>query len=103
MLRETNTGYLVFGDNGDKFKVESTSGDIITTGSLTFRGDYGLGFDSGSISGYSTAQVAFRDDISKKMGLVSYFTSSVVVNSMLGYNASNGTLTFTDTIDGGTF
>ena len=103
MLRETNTGHLVFGDGGEKFKVEAISGDIITTGSLTFRGDYGLGFDSGSISGYSTAQVAFRDDISKKMGLVSYFTSSVVVNSMLGYNASNGTLTFTDTIDGGTF
>jgi hypothetical protein len=99
MLRETNSGYLVFGDNGDKFKVESMSGDIITTGSLTFRGDYGLATDSGSLN----AQVTFRDDVSKKVGLVSNFTSSVAVGSMLGYKTSDGSLTFTDTIDGGTF
>ena len=99
ILKMSGSHFNVTDGSGRRFTIDTTSGDIITSGSIAFRSDYGVGFDSGSL----LAEVTFRDSVSKKMGLVSTTTSSFTVGSMLGYKTSDGTLTFTDTIDGGTF
>jgi collagen type VII alpha len=81
--------------NTDKFTVESASGNTVIAGTLKVSGN---GTDGGS----NTATVTFKNS-SDIFGEISATSSSVAVTSMLGYKTSDGTLTFTDTIDGGTF
>jgi hypothetical protein len=81
--------------NTDKFTVESASGNTVIAGTLKVSGN-------GADAGTNTSTVTFKNS-SDVFGEVSATSSSVAVTSMLGYKTSDGTLTFTDTIDGGTF
>jgi hypothetical protein len=81
--------------NTDKFTVESVSGNTVVAGTLQVN-------TNGTDGGTNTATVTFKNS-SDIFGEVSATSSSVAVTSMLGYKTSDGTLTFTDTIDGGTF
>ncbi len=81
--------------NTDKFTVESVAGNTVVAGTLKVSGN---GADAGS----NTSTVTFKNS-SDVFGEVSATSSSVAVTSLLGYKTSDGTLTFTDTIDGGTF
>jgi hypothetical protein len=81
--------------NTDKFTVESVSGNTVVAGTLQVN-------TNGSDTGANSATVTFKNS-SDVFGEVSATSSSVAVTSMLGYKTSDGSLTFTDTIDGGTF
>ena len=81
--------------NTDKFTVESVSGNTVVAGTLQVN-------TNGTDAGSNSATVTFKNS-SDIFGEVSATSSSVAVTSMLGYKTSDGTLTFTDTIDGGTF
>ena len=81
--------------NTDKFTVESLSGNTVVAGTLQVN-------TNGADAGSNTATVTFKNS-SDIFGEVSATSSSVAVTSMLGYKTSDGSLTFTDTIDGGTF
>ena len=81
--------------NTDKFTVESVSGNTVVAGTLQVN-------TNGTDGGSNTATVTFKNS-SDIFGEVSAISSSVAVTSMLGYKTSDGSLTFTDTIDGGTF
>ena len=81
--------------NTDKFTVNSSSGNTVIAGTLKVSGN-------GADAGTNTSTVTFKNS-TDVFGEVSATSSSVAVTSMLGYKTSDGTLTFTDTIDGGTF
>jgi hypothetical protein len=81
--------------NTDKFTVESVSGNTVVAGTLQVN-------TNGTDGGTNTSTVTFKNS-SDVFGEISATSSSVAVTSMLGYKTSDGTLTFTDTIDGGTF
>jgi hypothetical protein len=81
--------------NTDKFTVESVAGNTVVAGTLKVSGN-------GADAGTNTSTVTFKNS-SDVFGEISATSSSVAVTSMLGYKTSDGTLTFTDTIDGGTF
>jgi len=81
--------------NTDKFTVNSSSGNTVIAGTLKVSGN-------GADAGTNTSNVTFKNS-SDIFGEISAVSSSVAVTSMLGYKTSDGTLTFTDTIDGGTF
>jgi hypothetical protein len=81
--------------NTDKFTVESVAGNTVVAGTLKVSGN-------GADAGTNTSTVTFKNS-SDVFGEVSATSSSVAVTSMLGYKTSDGTLTFTNTIDGGTF
>jgi hypothetical protein len=81
--------------NTDKFTVESASGNTVIAGTLKVSGN-------GADAGTNTSTVTFKNS-TDVFGEISATSSSVAVTSMLGYKTSDGTLTFTDTIDGGTF
>jgi hypothetical protein len=81
--------------NTDKFTVESASGNTVIAGTLKVSGN-------GADAGTNTSTVTYKNS-SDVFGEISATSSSVAVTSMLGYKTSDGSLTFTDTIDGGTF
>ena len=81
--------------NTDKFTVESVAGNTVVAGTLKVSGN-------GADAGTNTSTVTYKNS-SDVFGEISATSSSVAVTSMLGYKTSDGTLTFTDTIDGGTF
>ena len=59
-------------------------------------GSYGT--DYGSVS----SQVVYRNS-SNNLGFTSLVTGSAVLSSVLGYKASDGTLAFSNVIDGGSY
>lgn len=96
-------GDSLLGDNGttltyntNKFTVASSTGNVTIAGNVTVAG---VASDGGS----NTAEVVFRDSSSNTLGIVSGTESTAVMDGILGYKSSDGTLTFSTVIDGGTY
>jgi hypothetical protein len=82
--------------NTDKFTVESVSGNTVVAGTLK------VSTNGNDLISSTRSNVTFKNanDI---FGEVPTTDTSDVVTTILGYKTSDGSLTFTNTIDGGTF
>jgi hypothetical protein len=82
--------------NTNKFTVDSNDGATLIAGNVT------LSAAGGADAGTSTSAIMFRNS-SNVLGYVSTTTSTVETVGLLGYRQSNGALTFSDLIDGGSY
>ena len=82
--------------NTDKFTVESVSGNTVVAGTLK------VSTNGSDLVSSTRSNVTFKNanDI---FGEVPTTDTTDTVNTILGYRTSDGQLTFTNTIDGGTF
>jgi hypothetical protein len=82
--------------NTDKFTVESVSGNTVVNGTLK------VSTNGNDLVSSTRSNVTFKN-ASDIFGEVPTTDTSDVVSTMLGYKTSDGSLTFTNVIDGGTF
>ena len=82
--------------NTNVFTVDGTSGDTKIIGVLT------LSNQGGTDNNSNSSAILFRNS-ADQIGYVSTVESTEVMDGILGYKASNGGLTFSTVIDGGTY
>jgi len=96
-----SSGSTKFGnDIGDTHEF---TGSVYVTGSTRLLGDVTIasgsyGADAASVS----SQIVFRNS-SNNLGFTSLVTGSSVLSSVLGYKESDGSLAFSNVIDGGSY
>jgi hypothetical protein len=96
-----SSGSTKFGDTiGDTHEF---TGSVYITGTTQMMGDVNIqsgsyNTDAGSVS----SQVVFRNS-SNNLGFTSLTTGSSVLGGILGYKNSDGSLTFSNLIDGGSY
>ena len=100
---DNNIGDSLIGDNGttltyntNKFTVASADGATLIAGNVTLSSAGGL--DAGSTS----STITFKNS-STVLGYVSATETTDVLDGILGYKSSDGSLTFSTVIDGGTY
>lgn len=95
LLTMINTGTtLAF--NTNKFTIASSNGATMIAGNVT------LTAGGGADAGTNSSAIVFRNS-SNVLGYISTTVSTVETNGLLGYRQSNGSLIFSDLIDGGTY
>ncbi len=82
--------------NTNKFTIDSGTGDTLVSGNFT------LSYSGGTDNGTKTSAIMFRNS-SNVVGFVSTNESTDVLDGILGYKNSDGTLKFSTVIDGGTY
>jgi hypothetical protein len=82
--------------NTNKFQVTASNGDTTIAGNVT------LSFSGGTDNGTKTSAVVFKNN-SNILGYVSTTESTDVLDGILGYKNSDGTLKFSTVIDGGVY
>jgi len=82
--------------NTNKFTVDSSSGDATISGNFT------LSYSGGTDNGNNTSAIMFRNS-SNVVGFVSTTESEDVLDGILGYKNSDGSLKFSTVIDGGVY
>ena len=82
--------------NTNKFQVTASNGDTTIAGNVT------LSFSGGTDNGTKTSAVVFKNS-SNVLGYVSTTESTDVLDGILGYKNSDGTLKFSTVIDGGVY
>jgi hypothetical protein len=82
--------------NTNKFTIDSSSGDITITGNLR------ISYSGSTDNGTKTTNVVFRNN-ANDIGYVSTTETTDVMDGILGYKHSDGTLVFSTLIDGGTY
>ena len=82
--------------NTNKFTVASSNGATLIAGNVT------LSSSGGSDAGTKTSAITFRNS-SNVLGYVSTTETTDVLDGILGYKHSDGGLTFSTVIDGGSF
>ena len=100
---DNNIGDSLIGDNGttltyntNKFTVASADGATLIAGNVTLSSAGGL--DAGS----NSSTITFKNS-SNVLGYVSATETTDVLDGILGYKSSDGSLTFSTVIDGGTY
>ena len=82
--------------NTNKFTIDSGNGDTMVSGNFT------LSYSGGTDNGTKTSGIMFRNS-SNVVGFVSTTETTDVLDGILGYKNSDGGLTFSTVIDGGTY
>lgn len=82
--------------NTNKFTVASSDGATLIAGNVT------LSSGGGADAGTKTSAIIFRNS-SNVLGYVSTTVSTQVTDGLLGYKVSDGSLVFSDLIDGGSY
>lgn len=82
--------------NTNKFTIDSSTGDTLVSGNFTLSGTGGTDTNS------KTSRILFRNS-NNMIGFVSTTETTDVLDGILGYRNSNGGLTFSTVIDGGTY
>jgi predicted acyltransferase (DUF342 family) len=82
--------------NTNKFTIDSGTGDTMVSGNFT------LSYSGGTDNGTKTSGIMFRNS-SNVVGFVSTTETTNVLDGILGYKNSDGGLTFSTVIDGGTY
>lgn len=82
--------------NTNKFTIDSGTGDTLVSGNFTLSGTGGTDTNS------KTSRILFRNS-NNIIGFVSTTETTDVLDGILGYRNSNGGLTFSTVIDGGTY
>jgi hypothetical protein len=82
--------------NTNKFTIDSGTGDTLVSGNFT------LSYSGGTDAGVKTSAVMFRAS-TNIVGFVSTTETTEVLDGILGYKHSDGGLTFSTVIDGGTY
>ncbi len=82
--------------NTNKFQVTASNGDTTIAGNVT------LSYSGGTDNGTKTSAVVFKNS-SNVLGYVSTTESTDVLDGILGYKNSDGTLKFSTVIDGGVY
>jgi hypothetical protein len=82
--------------NTNKFQVTASNGDTLIAGNVT------LSYSGGTDNGTKTSAIVFKNS-SNVLGYVSTTESTDVLDGILGYKNSDGTLKFSTVIDGGTY
>jgi hypothetical protein len=82
--------------NTNKFTIDSGNGDTLVSGNFT------LSYSGGTDNGTKTSGIMFRNS-SNVVGFVSTTETTDVLDGILGYKNSDGGLTFSTVIDGGTY
>jgi hypothetical protein len=82
--------------NTNKFIITGSTGETLIYGNVT------LSAVGGTDAGTKTSAIMFRNS-SNVLGYVSTTTGTVETNALLGYKQSDGTLVFSDLIDGGSY
>ena len=100
---DNNIGDSLIGDNGttltyntNKFTVASADGATLIAGNVTLSSAGGL--DAGS----NSSTITFKNS-SNVLGYVSATETTDVLDGILGYKSSDGSLTFSTVIDGGLY
>mgnify|MGYP003634324979 FL=1 len=100
---DNNIGDSLIGDNGttltyntNKFTVASADGATLIAGNVTLSSAGGL--DTGS----NSSTITFKNS-SNVLGYVSATETTDVLDGILGYKSSDGSLTFSTVIDGGLY
>jgi predicted acyltransferase (DUF342 family) len=82
--------------NTNKFTIDSGTGDTLVSGNFT------LSYSGGTDNGTKTSAIMFRNS-SNVVGFVSTTETTDVLDGILGYKNSDGTLKFSTVIDGGSY
>lgn len=82
--------------NTNKFTINSSNGDTLVSGNFTLSGT------GGTDTNGKTSRILFRNS-SNLIGFVSTTETTDVLDGILGYKNSDGGLTFSTVIDGGTY
>jgi hypothetical protein len=82
--------------NTNKFTIDSGTGDTLVSGNFT------LSYSGGTDNGSKTSAIMFRNS-SNVVGFVSTTETTDVLDGILGYKNSDGSLKFSTVIDGGTY
>ena len=82
--------------NTNKFTIDSGTGDTLVSGNFT------LSYSGGTDNGTKTSGIMFRNS-SNVVGYVSTTVGTVETDGLLGYKVSDGSLVFSDLIDGGSY
>ena len=82
--------------NTNKFTVATDDGATLIAGNVT------LSASGGSDAGSNSTSIVFRNS-SNELGYVSTTETTDVLDGILGYKSSDGSLTFSTVIDGGTY
>ena len=82
--------------NTNKFTIDSGTGDTLVSGNFTLQGPGGTDTNS------KTSRILFRNS-NNMIGFVSTTETTDVLDGILGYKNSNGGLTFSTVIDGGSY
>jgi hypothetical protein len=82
--------------NTNKFTIDSDNGDTLVSGNFT------LSYSGGTDNGTKTSGIMFRNS-TNVVGFVSTTETTDVLDGILGYKHSDGGLTFSTVIDGGTY
>lgn len=82
--------------NTNKFTIDSSNGDTMVSGNFT------LSYSGGTDNGNNTSGILFRNS-TNVVGFVSTTETTDVLDGILGYKSSDGGLTFSTVIDGGTY
>lgn len=82
--------------NTNKFTINSSNGDTMVSGSFILPGT------GGTDTNGKTSRILFKNS-SNMIGFVSTTETTDVLDGILGYRNSNGGLTFSTVIDGGTY
>jgi predicted acyltransferase (DUF342 family) len=100
---DNNIGDSLIGDNGttltyntNKFTVASADGATLIAGNVT------LSSSGGADAGSNSSTITFKNS-SNVLGYVSATETTDVLDGILGYKSSDGSLTFSTVIDGGTY
>jgi hypothetical protein len=82
--------------NTNKFTIDSDNGDTLVSGNFT------LSYSGGTDNGTKTSGIMFRNS-DNVVGFVPTTETTDVLDGILGYKNSDGGLTFSTVIDGGTY
>ena len=82
--------------NTNKFSIDSDTGDTLITGNLR------LSYSGATDNGTKTTKIVFRNN-TNDIGFVTTTETTDVLDGILGYKNSDGTLVFSTLIDGGTY
>ena len=100
---DNNIGDSLIGDNGttltyntNKFTVASADGATLIAGNVT------LSSSGGADAGSNSSTITFKNS-SNVLGYVSATETTDVLDGILGYKSSDGSLTFSNVIDGGLY
>ena len=90
-------------DNGSNLIYDTDAFNVAaTSGNTTIKGTVTLSATGGSDAGSNSSAIVFRNS-SDQIGYISTTETTDVLDGLLGYKASDGSLIFSTVIDGGTF
>ena len=98
----SNIGDSLLQEDGSRLVYNTNAFIVDTDGHTQIRGNVTLDGAGGTDAGSKTSTVMFRDS-SNMVGYVSTTDSTEVLDGILGYKSSDGALTFSRVIDGGTY